>query len=658
MNYIKRKTNNLKNNHILFSIFLIILIFSLISSVSASNSLDIDYSSSNAIIYPNNVLTSDNLDKTDGILESDEAGKSESTVLSTNSVYKISSKATNDEIQSIFDKSNSGDTIQFDEKQYNNVSIVVNKRLNILSTRNSLIHTSDSINPKASEMGISNSFGFYFSSLASGSVIKGLTLIGNADYEILVDGGENITINANTISSGKKAGILLNNSKSNAVTGNIISGAYDGMVLNHTNRTKISYNKIYSNKDIGLVLENVLLNNISNNSIYKNGVDGLLLKNAKSNRIIKNNITHNAISGLHLEGYTTRNIVNYNNISSNVVNIYANSLTNGDQMVQNTLMFAKKDHENETYVALENTGAAIVFADDYKAANQGNLLFSHNSIGMNDIWDAKSTMAHPPVNIGANWYFDNDGNYAIGHICPMVFGKAITVDELKTLSMGFSSDGKGIFGQLYDGNSPSGAGSFTIDNVKVDGKDYGSAEVGDDGRFDLDLSNLPKGSVVTINVSGHVFNITIDDEVISKKTDNSESDKVKENNENALKPKKDSLKEGSSTSTKGNGTGSGFGSSNGSGSGEGNFTGSGISVGTLSGQSNQGTGDSGENGGGSGSEGVSAYELLKEKDTPATAKNSQLIAVFGVALVILIIALGYRSKNKDDYSSDDKNFEL
>ena len=68
MNYIKRKTNNLKNNHILFSIFLIILIFSLISSVSASNSLDIDYSSSNDIKYPNNVLTSEKLDKTDGIL--------------------------------------------------------------------------------------------------------------------------------------------------------------------------------------------------------------------------------------------------------------------------------------------------------------------------------------------------------------------------------------------------------------------------------------------------------------------------------------------------------------------------------------------------------------------------------------------------------------
>ena len=65
-----------------------------------------------------------------------------------------------------------------------------------------------------------------------------------------------------------------------------------------------------------------------------------------------------------------------------------------------------------------------------------------------------------------------------------------------------------------------------------------------------------------------------------------------------------------------------------------------------------------QNGGGSASEGVNAYEILKEENTPATAKNSQLLAVFGVALVILIIALGYRSKNKDDYQLDNHDYEL
>ena len=636
MDFINYKLNNMENNRYLFFIFLIIIVFSLISSVSASNSLDIDNSNYNTILESNQVINSDNNLNNDDSLKLESSDKYEKDILSVSSVHIIPSDTTNDELQYIFDNSKSGDTIQFNDNVYNNISIVVNKRLNIVSTKNSIVHTSNSLSEKASQMGLTSSFGFYFSKLASGSVIKGLTLTGNSDYGIMVEGGSNITIANNNISCGKKAGIYLRNSRSNTIKSNIVSKAYDGILLNNVNSTKIIANRIQQNRNTGIVLDNVNENNISKNLVTRNSLDGVLLKNSKSNNILRNNITKNGVSGLRMEGFTTKNIIMGNNISSNVVNVYANSLSNNDKMTKNTLMFAKRVFG--TYIADENAGAAIVFGDDYKSVEWGNLDFSYNSIGMNEVWDAKSTMSHPPVNIGANWYFDNDGNYAIGHICPMVFGRAITADEFKTLSMGFSSDGKGIFGQLYDGETAAGAGSFKIDNVVVNGKDYGSVEVGEDGRFSLDLSSLPAGSVVSINISGHIFNITIDEEVL-KKSNLPESEKDKK-----------SSKDGENPTATGNGTGTGSGFSNGSGSGEGNFTGSGVSVGDLSGQSNQGTGDSGQNGGGSASEGK-AYEILKD-NTPPTAKNSQLLAVFGVALVILIIALGYRSKNKDEYEDD------
>ena len=636
MDFINYKHNNMENNQYLFFIFLIIIVFSLISSVSASNSFDIDNSNYNTILESNQVINSDNNLNNDDSLKLESSNKYEKDIISDSSVHIIPSDTTNDELQYIFDNSKSGDTIQFNDNVYNNISIVVNKRLNIVSTKNSIVHTSNSLSEKASQMGLTSSFGFYFSKLASGSVIKGLTLTGNSDYGIMVEGGSNITIANNNISCGKKAGIYLRNSRSNTIKSNIVSKAYDGILLNNVNSTKIIANRIQQNRNTGIVLDNVNENNISRNLVTKNSLDGVLLKNSKSNNILRNNITKNGVSGLRMEGFTTRNIIMSNNISSNVVNVYANSLSNNDKMTKNTLMFAKRVFG--TYIADENAGAAIVFGDDYKSVEWGNLVFSYNSIGMNEVWDAKSTMSHPPVNIGANWYFDNDGNYAIGHICPMVFGRAITADEFKTLSMGFSSDGKGIFGQLYDGETAAGAGSFKIDNVVVNGKDYGSVEVGEDGRFSLDLSSLPAGSVVSINISGHIFNITIDEEVL-KKSNLPESEKDKK-----------SSKDGENPTATGNGTGTGSEFSNGSGSGEGNFTGSGVSVGDLSGQSNQGTGDSGQNGGGSASEGK-AYEILKD-NTPPTAKNSQLLAVFGVALVILIIALGYRSKNKDEYEDD------
>lgn len=652
------KLNNLKNNHFLFLIFLIILIFYLISSVSALNNLNNENYDNPIDLESNNNLNLDDSLLSDNNLKSNIEFESENNISSINSVHNIRSNTSNDDIQFIFDNSKDGDTIQFNDKEYNNISIVVNRKLNIISESNSLIHTSSSINDNANKNGMMDSFGFYFTELARGSTIKGIRLQVNSDYGIIVKDASNIIISDNIVSGGKKAGILLENSNFNTISNNNITKGYDGLRLENVNRTNIDNNNIYSNKRNGLVLDGVFLNNITGNYIAKNKLDGFVLRNAKSNRILNNTIIDNANSGLRLEGNTTRNTIQYNNISSNVMNIYANSLTNGDIISQNTLMYAKKS--SDTYTTLDNTGAAIVFAENYSSSPYGKMLFERNSIGFNEQWDAKSTMDHPAVDIGANWYFDNDGEYGLGHICPMVFGKALDPEDFKHLSMGFGGDENGIFGQLYNGNTPSGAGSFYIDNVNINGKDYGSVMVGEDGRFDLkdlNLDELPSGSVITITIGSHSFNVTIDEKVSSNKTkDFNESSKNQQNN-NIPNDRDYSKKDGNNPKTIGNGTGNGLGINKGSGSGEGNFTGSGIAVGDLSGQSNGGTGDSGENGGGSASEGAKAYEILKEENTPVTAKNSQLIAVFGVALVILIIALGYRSKNKDDFA-DDGNYNL
>lgn len=654
------KFNNLINNRYLFIIFLIFLIFCFISSVSALDNLNNENSNDKILLEETNDLNSDDLILSDNTLKSKEEYVYENNIISNNSVYNISSNMANDDIQIIFDNSKDGDTIQFNDREYGNISIFVNKRLNIVSKENSIIHTSRLGNARAIEEGMTDSFGFYFSKLASGSIIKGMTFMVDSDYGIMVNGANKIMVKDNTISGGKKAGIFFNDSSNNLIDGNSISKGYDGIILSNVNRTNITANYIFSNKNIGILMENVFLNNISKNNITKNKLDGFVLKNAKSNRIMNNSIMKNANSGLRLEGNTTRNIIQFNNISSNVMNIYANSLTNGDIISQNTLMYAVRS--SDTYTSLDNTGAAIVFAENYGSSKYGNMLFEYNSIGFNEQWDAKSTMDHPPVDIGANWYFDNDGNYGLGHICPMVFGKALSPEDFKHLSMGFGGDENGIFGQLYDGNRASGAGAFTIDNININGKDYGSVSVAEDGRFsldDLDLEELPSGSVITIRIGSHSFRIVIDEKVFSNRTKSDKQDEYGKNrNYDKITDDAEKLpKNGGNPKSTGNGTGSGLSNNRGSGSGEANFTGSGIAVGDVSGQSNSGTGDSGENGGGSESEGVNAYEIFKEENTPVTAKNSQLIAIFGVAIVILIIALGYRSKNKDDFQ-DDGNYKL
>ena len=660
MNLKYYKFINLKNNNYLLIILLIIMILTIINPISALNNLNNNNTENITLYEQNNNLKSENLNLISDPMEYNKDIGFENNIISHNSVHDIPSNASNDDIQFIFDNSNSGDTILFSEMEYRNISIIVNKKLNIVSNSNSIIYTSSSINERASQNGITDSFGFYLSELAEGSLIKGLTFKVNSDYGIIVDGAGRISVKNNTISGGGKSGLFFKNSNICMIEKNDISKSYNGLTLDNVNRTKISGNSIYSNKNNGLILENVFLNNITKNNISKNKLDGVVLKDAKNNRILNNTITNNRNSGLRLEGNTTRNIIQYNNISGNVINIYANSLTNGDVIIQNTLMHAVKSMDS--YASLDNTGAAIVFADNFSTSKYGHMLFERNSIGFNEQWDAKSTMEHPAVDIGANWYFDNDGEYGLGHICPMVFGRALNPEEFKHLSMGFGGDENGIFGQLYDGDTPSGAGSFNIDNVNINGRDYGSLSVGEDGRFYIDnLDEIPSGSIITITVGGHTFNVILEENTYSKNKDDyaksNESSKIQSDNIQNEEIKQ-AENEGTSSNSIGNGNGSGTGNLRGSGSGDGNFTGSGIAVGDISGQSNGGTSDSGENGGGSASEGIAAYEIFKEENVPPTAKNSQLYAVAGVALVILIIALGYRSKNKDEFMDNDGTYEL
>lgn len=675
--YKLKKVKYLKNTHFLYSIFLIILIFTFIGSVSAiesdttlskTNMSDniISMDSDSAFLYED-ILTSksiEDIDENDEDHELDLESENfrfcnglsdnvEKDKLSDSSAYTISSSLSNDEIQAIFDGLKSGDTVEFVDKNYNNISIVVDKKVNIISTKNSVINTVDSISAIASQMGIESSFGFYLTSAASGSLIKGLTFSGNADYPILVEGADSVVIKNNTIKFGNKAGIFIENSKKTTIMNNTILNAYDGIFINNVNNTKISFNNIYSNSHDGIVVCNAAFNDINNNTIKSNDLDGLHLENATSNNILGNKIIDNGVSGLRTEGFTTSNIISYNNISSNAINIYIDSTSKNDNITYNTLMYAKAKFN--AYTPYDNTGSGIFFGDHFSSGKKVKISFAYNSIGFNDLWDAKTDMANPSIEIGPNWYFDNDGEYARGHICPMIFGNALSASNFKYLSMGFSQDGDGIFGQLFNGEKASGAGAFTIDNVNINGKDYGSYTVGTDGKFKLDLDSLPAGSEVQITINGHTFTVKIDNDVVANKNQSQEDNADNANDDNNPKQEtKENLGEGKDSEIVGNGTGSGTGSMNGIGSGEGNFTGSGISVGDVSGESNLGTGDSGENGGGSASKGVNAYEILQQEPNPVVAKNSQVLALFAVFFVLFVIVLGYRSKNKDD----ENNFEL
>ncbi len=646
---IDKSLNIFKNNSIIALVFIFILFFTLLSSVYA-----IQYDNDTISDIDNGEETvSDNIHYKSLLSASKNIPSSNSSNINTSksTIYRIYSNLSNDEIQTVFDNCQNGDTIQFMDRNYTNISLIVEKQLNIISKVNSVIYTTDVSNVRAASYGITDSFAFMFTNSSGGSVIKGLSFLGNSHYKIFINGADSITVNGNNIQQAKKAGIFVNNSLYNNISSNTVSNTNYGIRLNNTNRTVISNNKIYSCANTGLILKESSLNNITKNKIYRNGLDGIHLENGRLNRILNNIITNNKISGLRLEGFTARNTIQYNNISSNVINIYANSLTDSDSITHNTLMYAKA--ATNTYTTDDNTGSAIVFADNFTSVKAGIMSFAYNTVGFNEYWDAKSTMNHPSVDIGSNWYFDNDGNYAMGHICPMVFGGYLSPEDFKHLSMGFSKSGNGIIGQLFEGSNAAGAGAFSIDNVNIDGVDYGSVEVGSDGNFKIDLDNVQPGSKVTVTVNGHSFTVEIGEEKQDNSTEqtNTNTNEESENHKVKEQPKvTDSQK-----TSEGNGSGTGY--KTGIGSGDGNFTGSGVAVGAESGESNSGTGVSGDNGGGSASEGFTAYEISKKISSTA-AKNSQLLAVGAVVFVLLVIALGYRRKAKNNRYEDDGSYEL
>jgi len=107
----------------------------------------------------------------------------------------------NNEIQSTINNADSGSTITFLGANYNNISIKIDKTLNIVSNVRTTLHSSSN-NSKNSISTV-----FYFKEGSFGSNISGLNIIAD------------------------KNGIVVNNSNSIKIYNNHITSAYDSAII-------------------------------------------------------------------------------------------------------------------------------------------------------------------------------------------------------------------------------------------------------------------------------------------------------------------------------------------------------------------------------------------------------------------------------------------
>ena len=175
------------------------------------------------------------------------------TILSSGGNHVITSDLSNENIQSQFDSANDGDTFEFTDKEYKDISLVVDKKLNIISKNNSVVYASDDVSDKARNVGIDKTFGFYFTSNAAGSVLSGITIVSSGcDYGIVVDNSKDIKITSNKVTGGENC-VLIKDSDNITLSENDISKAkQNGVQLQNVKYSLVELNQVFRHQTLSI----------------------------------------------------------------------------------------------------------------------------------------------------------------------------------------------------------------------------------------------------------------------------------------------------------------------------------------------------------------------------------------------------------------------
>ena len=425
--------------------------------------------------------------------------------------YSVTSDLSNGEIQTMFDGASNGDTFEFTSKSYDNVSLVVDKQLKIVSHKNSTINVAASLTNKAKNMGLSNTFGFYFTQNSSGSVLSGLNIIAtSADYAVILDKS------SNTI-----------------VENNVISEAQNNVLVKNSSNVQINKNYIHDAINNSLQVQDI--NNISifNNTIAFNGRSGIETSNMFFSLILWNEVYHNAFNGISMFNKSSNNEVMYNHVYENTNGIYLDAQSYGDKFLYNTLEFNRMDPNSE--LGGFETGNGFLFGEDFESSKKQLPDISYNALMHNENFQAKNNPSKEQFKLGPNYFDSNDDEHTF--ICPMLLAKILKMD--------FTSVSNGIGIQIYEDGQPVDDFAFFDQKISVDGKEYS-----------VEIQN-GKGFIQTDSSQNHEVEIQHGEKVPDYRKENVEK----------YTPASDDNK-GSSSGSSGNekGSGSTSGTSSGSGS--------------------------------------------------------------------------------------------
>lgn len=329
--------------------------------------------------------------------DSNYKSSSKSTTITIDNTRIVEDGLNNAEIQNIIDDAKEGNVILFKGNSYSNINLVINKRLTLISTVNTVLKSSSSsptITIKGKE--------------ASYSIVKGFKIQGNGDG-VVVDGSNYVRILNNDITADG-VGITAFNVKYINITGNnIVKNGKCGIILYSTEKSYIINNVINNNNANGIVLTKSDITYIDSNTISNNARYGILLTNKFNGNSYKNGpenvyITKNTINNNKWDG------ISVNNAEDNI-NIKGNTIVGNDESgISVNVVGSYKIQSN----IITNSYAGVRFDEDH--VQKKNQEITYNAIYGNAHVqiEAKSYNGVNPLSVGDNWYTDD------GLLCPKI----------------------------------------------------------------------------------------------------------------------------------------------------------------------------------------------------------------------------------------------
>lgn len=368
----------------------------------------------------------------------DELQFSNDDVAVEGTVYDVSSDLSNNDIQSMLDNAGQGDTFNFVSKEYKGISLVVDKKVNIVSNVNSTIYTSGDLSNKAQELNTDKTFGFYFTKNSAGSVLSGFNIVASSsDYGVIVD-----------------------NSDNTIVKGNSIVGAGNNLLVKDSNDITLWGNVLNKAKENGLRLQNVSNCYVANNTMMFNGRSGIEIYDIDNSNITSNYCCNNSFNGISLYGKSFNNSYTHNFLNYNTNGIYVNCQSSGDEIKANTLIHNIQNPNCE--LGGFESGNGLLFGDSYRAVANNGVYVSYNSFAHNENFQAKNNPLQNMITLGPNFFNSDDPENTF--VCPLLLAKIL---RLNAISL---PNGIGI--QMVEGDTPvKEAGTVSV-QVEVDGNMY------------------------------------------------------------------------------------------------------------------------------------------------------------------------------------------